>query len=117
MKVIVAGGRDFKPADEDAIALESLLKKIGCTEVVSGTATGADAFGEQTARKLNLPVKRVPPDWKTHGKAAGPIRNKIMAEYADACVLFPGGRGTESMRQLAKAAGLTIYCRDNRGQE
>ena len=42
-------------------------------------------------------------------KAAGPIRNKEMAEYADAVALFPGGTGTESMFKEAKAADIKIY--------
>jgi predicted Rossmann-fold nucleotide-binding protein len=32
-----------------------------------------------------------------------------MAEYAEAVVLFPGGRGTASMRREAEKAGIQIY--------
>ena len=32
-----------------------------------------------------------------------------MAEYADAVVLFPGGRGTAFMRKEAEKAGITVY--------
>jgi predicted Rossmann-fold nucleotide-binding protein len=32
-----------------------------------------------------------------------------MAEYADAVALFPGGRGTASMRKEAEKAGIEVY--------
>ena len=32
-----------------------------------------------------------------------------MAQYADAVVLFPGGRGTAHMRNAARSHGLKIY--------
>jgi hypothetical protein len=52
----------------------------GVTEVVSGVDAGADEFGEKWAKINNIPVKIFKADWKTHGRAAGPIRNKQMAE-------------------------------------
>jgi hypothetical protein len=55
-----------------------------------------------------VPVKQFPADWNKYGKAAGPIRNAQMAKYADAVILFPGGRGTANMRKLAKEHGLEI---------
>ena len=56
-----------------------------------------------------LSGKRFPADWDKHGRAAGPIRNAQMARYADAVALFPGGRGTASMRRVAEKAGITVY--------
>ncbi len=105
MKLIIAGGRNYRLTSMD-IAMLDLLK---ITEVVSGGATGADASGESYAGSRGYPVKRFPADWKAHGKAAGPIRNRQMAEYADGVALFPGGRGTESMHREAKRAGIDIY--------
>jgi predicted Rossmann-fold nucleotide-binding protein len=37
------------------------------------------------------------------------MRNLAMAEYADAVALFPGGKGTASMRELAEKEGILIY--------
>jgi hypothetical protein len=81
----------------------------GVTEVVSGVDAGADEFGEKWAKINNIPVKIFKADWKTHGRAAGPIRNKQMAEYADAVALFPGGKGMESMKRETEKAGLSSY--------
>lgn len=105
MKTIIAGGRDYLLTPEDWCYLYNLE----ITEVVSGGATGADAGGEEYAVKHNIPIKRFPADWEKHGRAAGPIRNAQMADYADAVVLFPGGKGTNSMFKIATAAGLIIY--------
>ncbi len=102
---IIAGGRDYKLTLSD----EAWLDTLPIREVVSGGASGADAGGEAWAKKRGIPIKRFPADWKTHGRAAGPIRNRQMAEYADAVVLFPGGRGTDSMRTEAERQGLRIF--------
>lgn len=108
MKLIVAGGRNYFLSKQDFDNLDQL--PITITEIVSGCATGADAGGEAYAKKHNLPIKRFPPDWKLYGKAAGPMRNIQMAQYADAVVLFPGGKGTESMRREAEKYCLQIFC-------
>ena len=105
MKTIIAGGRDYLLTPDDWFYLYNLE----ITEVVSGGATGADEGGEEYANQHRIPVVRFPADWEKHGRAAGPIRNQQMADYADAVVLFPGGRGTNSMFKIATVAGLKIH--------
>src|SRR6476661_8492494 len=101
MKLIIAGGRDYDVTQQDIQALDTIPD---VTEVVSGGAGGADACGEDWAAMRGIPCKSFRADWLKHGKAAGPIRNRKMAEYADAVVLFPGGKGTDSMfREATKA--------------
>ena len=107
MKLIIASGRDYRFTTSDRSRLDALLATV--TVVVSGAATGADREGKRWAELHGIPVKRFPADWDKHGRAAGPIRNAQMARYADAVALFPGGRGTESMRREAERAGITIY--------
>ncbi len=105
LAVVVAGGRDYRITEAD----EAWLDTLPIREVVSGGASGADAGGEAWAKKRGIPIKRFPADWNTHGRAAGPIRNRQMAEYAEGAVLFPGGRGTDSMRREAERRGLQIF--------
>jgi hypothetical protein len=107
MKTIIAGGRDYLLQDDDVSKLDSIKDQI--TQVVSGAAKGVDACGELWARQNNIPIKMFPADWKSYGKKAGYLRNKQMAEYADACVLFCGGKGTQMMFDLATEYGLKIY--------
>ena len=106
MKLIIAGGRGYLLRQ---VHFEWLNQIPDVTEVVSGGAPGADKGGEFWARLNRIPVKSFPADWETHGKAAGPIRNAQMAEYADALALFPGGRGSCSMLRSARRQGLTVY--------
>lgn len=102
MKVIVAGGRDFVGTESDKAWLRSKFNQICVTEVVSGTARGADRFGEIVAEEANIPIKKFPANWKKYGKSAGFRRNETMAEYADGVILFPGGKGTDHMKRIAK---------------
>lgn len=108
MRVIVAGGREVLETDHNIRTAAIELLRLKATEVISGCCHGADACGELAAARLGLTVRLKPADWRRHGKAAGPIRNKEMAAIADACVLFPGGAGTASMRREAEARGLKI---------
>ena len=109
MKLIIAGGRDEELSTFDLykIALFCLVHDV--SEIVNGGATGVDAQAAGFATNAQIPIKVFHADWEKHGKAAGPIRNAEMAAYADAVVLFPGGKGTESMYQEAKKAGIKIY--------
>ena len=109
MKLIIAGGRDFTPEDRHWEWLDALHATSPVSEVVCGMAEGADLFGMQWARARGIPVAEFPADWERHRRAAGPIRNGQMAQYADAVVLFAGGRGTANMHRRAAEHGLTIY--------
>lgn len=76
-------------------------------EVVSGKAPGGDEAGEAWAAILGIAVKGFVPDWIGLGDAAGPVRNQQMARYLvtygpGMVLLFPGGKGTASMRKIAK---------------
>ena len=106
MKTIIAGSRDFNSLDIFNEAMAMVPWEI--TEVVSGTARGADQLGETWAHAKGTPLKRYPADWELHGKAAGYIRNETMAKYGDCLVAFWDGksRGTEHMINLAKKHGL-----------
>lgn len=121
MKVVIAGGRDFV----NFKILENCLKElqerfpIQITEVVSGHAQGADCLGERYQFNHGLKLKLFRADWKTYGKAAGPIRNKQMADYADAVVLFWDGksRGTKNMYDNSNKSGLPVIVFDYEGNQ
>ncbi len=117
-KAIIAGGRNFVADVMHHDYLRALYIAPGFNEVICGCAKGADTFGEQWAMKNGLLVTRRPADWNRFGKSAGYRRNKEMAIYAaepegpdgtGICILFPGGRGTAHMHDLALEHGLTLY--------
>lgn len=109
MKTIIAGGRtltDSKPVVEAIRASGFVI-----TEVISGGAPGADHYGELWAALYAVPLRVFPADWKAHGKAAGPIRNRQMAQEADALIAIWDGRskGTANMIRTALSLGLRVY--------
>lgn len=100
MKTIVAGSRTFN----NYKLLKSTLDEITeITEIVSGTAKGADTLGEKYAKESNIPLVLFPADWNKYRNSAGYIRNEEMAKYADACIVFWDGKskGTKHMIDLA----------------
>jgi len=107
VKVIIAGGRDYTLSNQDIERLESIREKV--TEVVSGGAKGADSDGEVWAELEGIPVRRFTAEWSKHGRGAGVVRNRGMVEYANAAVVFSGGRGTRTLFELAGKANLVIY--------
>jgi hypothetical protein len=106
MKIIIAGGRDYKLNQDDFQRLENIEN---ISELVSGGAAGVDSDAERWALERNIPIKQFKPNWKQFGRAAGPKRNKEMAKYADAVALFQGGKGTQSMHAEASREGIVIY--------
>jgi len=113
MRVIVAGSRHGRPEHElyDAIRESGL----DITEIVHGGASGVDAQADKLAREKDIPVTIFRAAWVALGPAAGPIRNRHMAEYAaadpegGALIALDGGDGTASMIREARKAGLKVW--------
>ena len=105
MKIIVAGGRDFTDYQLLKDKLKALIRELETNdiEIVSGCARGADTWGSVFAKLHGHNVTEFPADWNKHGKKAGYLRNKEMAEYADILVAFWDGesKGTKHMIDLA----------------
>lgn len=111
MKLIIAGSRYL---DEELVYSKIVMwrmNNIPHLEIVSGGCKGVDHAGEYYADFYDLPIKRFPADWKKHGRAAGPIRNKQMADYADALLLIWDGisRGSLSMKKEMEKLNKPIY--------
>ena len=113
MKVIVAGGRDFKNYKLLKCTLDNFQQEYGnITEVISGTAIGVDKLGEQYANENNIPIKQFVPDWQGLGKKAGHVRNRQMGDYAKEhngmLVAFwdKQSKGTKGMIDYATKVGL-----------
>ena len=107
-RLVVAGDRNYTNYDAVAEKLDALLSEMSpdeTIEIVSGGAKGVDSLGERYATERGLSLVKFPADWGKLGKAAGPLRNKQMAEYADALfsIQVPTSRGTISMRNMAAA--------------
>lgn len=111
--VIIAGSRTI---NDYRLVLRAIEKSgFSPTEVVCGKAKGVDTLGERWAKEHNVPIRYFPADWKTHGRAAGPIRNREMAEYTGTkngglILLWTGNSsGSRSMKNEAEEFGLLIH--------
>jgi len=112
MKVIIAGSRDIIDMNELERAIEESGFEI--TEVVCGCARGVDELGLIWGVNNDIPVKRMPADWRTYGKGAGHERNIQMAHYGEALIAVWDGSspGARDMIRIAKMQGLKIYVRN-----
>lgn len=73
IKLIIAGGRDYRLSDTDREYLNKIHEQHTVVEVVSGCAAGADKDGEIWAHSKGIPVKQFKADWEQFGIIAGPL--------------------------------------------
>lgn len=111
MKLIIAGTRTLNFGAHNIKVVIEQKGISGITEIVSGGATGVDSNGQDFACFNELKVKIMKPDWELYGRAAGPIRNRQMAEYADALLLIWDGKspGSRNMKQEMQVLGKPVY--------
>lgn len=114
VRVIVAGTRTFSDYELLRSKLDDFVSKLKQkypdkqAVIITGAAKGADQLGSLYARNHNIPLKEFPADWNTYGRAAGPIRNQQMLDYAlheiPILIVFWDGesRGTKNMMGIAK---------------
>lgn len=125
LKIIIAGSRfvtdkkivlDFLQELNETTDLFETEERI---EVVSGRAKGVDTIGEELAIQFGWDLILFPADWNKHGRAAGPIRNKQMGDYADVLIAIRGktengtpSRGTTHMIEYMTSLGKPVYVKD-----
>lgn len=109
MKVIIAGGRNIIDYSLLLDAVESAGFQI--TEIVSGGAKGVDEMAIRYAKTSDIKFTEFNADWNKNGRAAGPIRNRLMAEYADALIAIWDGesRGTKNMIEESVKKNLKVF--------
>ena len=107
MKIAVIGSRDFTNYQ---LLKKHLNNYQSIDTIISGGAKGADKLAEKYAEEFNITMEIHPPDWKTYGKSAGPIRNKIIVENGDLVLVFWDGKskGTEHSIKYAKTIGKCV---------
>lgn len=127
--VLIAGSRDLGytslvPAGQGYVPCSTVLEALctvalshfkdhGNIHVVEGGARGADEAGKMWAQEKGYDVIEMPADWDKHGRAAGHIRNKEMAEFIKskgsclAIILWDGkSNGTANMIGNVKKFGI-----------
>lgn len=113
MRVIIAGGRDYKNYNFVKEQLDELWSKhleLKELTILNGMASGVDSLAYKWAKERNFTIEEYPAQWNRYGKAAGPMRNRQMAEKADVLIAFWDGHspGTQNMIEEARAKKLKI---------
>jgi hypothetical protein len=120
MKILICGGRNMSRSDAfnwlernaiDELAHASgLFGSMTIEKVIHGGCRGADEGAGDWAKSEDIPVVVCPADWKKHGKAAGPIRNRQMltVHKPDFVIALPGGKGTADMVRFAEGEGVRV---------
>lgn len=122
MRVLITGSRDWEGlAAENRVyrvldAVQALAYQLGQPLVLvhGDCPTGADQCADRWGRRREpgVTVEPHPADWTKYGKAAGPIRNKIMVELgADMCIGFlkDGSDGTSGTLKLAEHENIPTF--------
>jgi hypothetical protein len=114
MILLVTGDRNW--LDEKFVV--DVISKIHQTNpiqlLVNGACRGADECSSFTSRKLHIPYKELPADWKQYAKSAGPIRNHEMLDTfhpTDVAAFhdnIKSSAGTRHMCAIAKRQGLRV---------
>lgn len=109
-RVLVCGGRDY--ADQSMLfgVLDMLSEERVINCVIQGGASGADKLARMWAISRNHHFDTFDADWRSLGKAAGPIRNQRMIDEGKPTLVlaFAGGRGTADMIGRARSAGIPV---------
>ena len=119
-RIIICGGRHFKDYNALESLVDSVLVEKGLSnnevEIVSGHCEGADMLGELYAEKHGIICKVFPAEWENYGRAAGPIRNSQMIEYASESAIpivvafvSPRTKGTTDTVNKAIKRGFSIF--------
>lgn len=103
---VVGSRRRNKIQDHDQ--LKDFLSAImieGDKFVSGGCSRGADHFIEDLAKGNGFTITIHYPDWRRHGKAAGFVRNQLIADDCDFLIALPAKDrtgGTEDTIRKAK---------------
>jgi hypothetical protein len=109
MKVVICGSRNLQNYQlvEEAVTRSGFEISI----VLSGGSRGVDRIGIAFARNHHHPVQVFMPEWERLGKRAGMVRNREMAQAAEAVIAIWDGksRGTRNMIGLASIHHLPCF--------
>lgn len=112
-RVAVAGCRKYENYEEAKEYIDFCIREIRKKYTlifVSGGCRGADALGERYAAENGFKTEIYQAKWEKYGRAAGPERNKKIAEISDYIICFWDGqsKGTKSLLRFAEKAGKPV---------
>jgi hypothetical protein len=114
IKILITGDRDW---NKPLIIREAIRSFMPCS-VIQGGARGADSLAFFACKILNVDCKTYAANWEVYGRAARPIRNRLMLTdgIPDIVLAFHNNifksRGTKDMVKQALKRGITVRLYD-----
>jgi hypothetical protein len=115
IRILVTGDRNWKDVSLIRVSLICARGYFGEIEVIEGEAPGADTIARQVCEEFGWKFRAFPADWDTHGRAAGPIRNKqmlnegkphfVLAFHLD----IEHSKGTKNMVEQSRKTGIPVW--------
>jgi len=114
LRVLVCGGRNYNDITTLNAVLDKVNTDLGIAYIIEGGARGADRLAGSWAIRNEVGLEQYPANWNRYGKRAGYLRNVQMAEEGkpDMIITFPGGIGTQMMRDIGKKKHIPVYRHD-----
>lgn len=107
--IIIAGSRNEKLTAQRKEIIKGIWIELNGYHLITGDCRGIDKDAHDWGLQNYPLVKRVSMQYAIGPwPAAGPIRNRAMAERADALIAGPGGVGTQRMIEIARERNLII---------
>lgn len=100
MNVAVIGSRNCKSLTPQTV-LQYIPKE--CTSIISGGAVGVDQIAKTVAQMLSVPIREFLPDYKTYGRTAPLIRNRLIIQEADYVLAFWDYRSSGTRNAIIQA--------------
>lgn len=112
IKITIGGCRDYNDYETFCSFAEECINEHSANDitVLSGHCSGVDMMAERFANEKGYSLEIHPAQWNRYGKAAGPIRNKIMVEKSDLVIAYWDykSKGTRDLIECAEKLNKPI---------
>lgn len=114
MRVAIIGSRTILPYRQQLIQQTLRREYPKASAIISGGADGADSLAPAIAKELGLPITYYGAQWQRYGRAAGPKRNVLIEQHAEAALAvidkpLPESKGTANTVGLFRASGKPVH--------
>ncbi len=104
--ILVCGDRNWTNIQRVREIFQLLQRTYTNITIVTGECRGADLIAKNLCMDFGFTYRGFPADWNTHGKSAGPIRNREMLSTNPFLVIafhnnIQSSRGTKDMLSAA----------------
>lgn len=121
MRLGIVGYRNYNDYESFSEFVDSIISNNKIDKIVSGghlskgrIKPGTDTLAWKYAVEQGIQIVEYEADWSKYGKAAGPIRNKLIVENVDILIAFVSSDsvGTLNTIEMAQKLKIPIYIKN-----